>query len=339
MLRLIAMRAFEAGLLILATQARADPVEDFYRGKTIDMYVGSSAGAGYDAYARLVARFLSTYIPGHPVIVARNMPGAEGRAAAAYLYNVAPKDGLALLAFNRSAAVGEVLGTKLNYRIADFNWIGTPSGENSTMVTWHTTGVKSIADAKNKEVTIGAAGDGAGFVNPAILNKYFGTRFKVVRGYPGGNEINLAMERDEVGGRGSNSWGSWKTGRSNWLAQHKINVILQVGLLKEPDLPDAPLLLDLAQNPEQQRLFRVYSALVAGLGHPFLTAPNVPQERVAALRAAFDAMMKDAAFVREAERAHLELANPLSGTALQDVVADISSVPDSLRAQLKELQE
>jgi tripartite-type tricarboxylate transporter receptor subunit TctC len=313
--------------------AHADPIEDFYRGKTIRMYINSTPGAGYDIYARLVARHMGNHIPGKPTVVPQNMPGAGGRAAAAYIYNIAAKDGLSLAALNRSVALTQAMGDPSQmFDTARFNWIGSPEFDNSTLATWHTSGVKTIEEAKIKEVTIGTTGDGNSSIYPRAMNSVLGTKFKIIRGYPGGNEVNLAMESGEVGGRGDNAWGSWKSARPEWLSERKINILVQIGLQKVHDLPDVPLLLDLATNPDDHALLKLLSAPPA-LGHPIVTSPDVPTERVAALRAAFDAAIKDPALRDEAARIKRDIS-PVSGAELAKIVADILATPKPIRDRL-----
>jgi tripartite-type tricarboxylate transporter receptor subunit TctC len=321
------------GLACGSQPVGAETVADFYRGKTIKLYISSTPGAGYDIYARLLARFMGEHIPGRPAILPQNMPGAEGRIAAAYIYNVAARDGLSLAALNRSVALAQAMGTvKLKFDSARFNWIGNPASDNSTLATWHTTGVQTIEDAKRREITIGATGDGNSYIYPKVLNAVVGTKFKIIRGYPGGNEVNLAMENGEVGGRGDNAWGSWKSARPTWLAEHKINILVQIGLHRAPDLPDVPLLIELARNPDDLALFKFLSE-PAALGHPVVTSPGVPVERVKALRDGFDATIVDPAFLAEAKRQKREI-NPLPGAEEERIVNDILATPASVRERL-----
>ena len=313
--------------------AHADAIEDFYRGKTIRMYINSTPGAGYDVYARLVGRHMGNHIPGKPTIVAQNMPGAGGRAAAGYIYNIAAKDGLSLAALNRSVALAQAMEDPgIMFDNAKLNWIGSPEFDNSTLATWHTSGVRTIEEAKVKEITVGTTGDGNSSIYPRAMNLVLGTKFKIIRGYPGGNEVNLAMESGEVGGRGDNVWGSWKSARPEWLSERKINILVQIGLKKVPDLPDVPLLLDLATNPDDHALLELLSAPPA-LGHPIVISPDVPAERVAALRAAFDAAMNDPALRDEAARIKRDI-NPVSGVELAKIVGDILATPKRVRDRL-----
>ena len=306
----------------------------FYQGKTISLVVGYSAGGGYDTYARLVARFLGENVAGKPIIVPRNMPGASSRVAIAYAYNVAARDGLTLCTGDQSLALAQAMGEPLNFDMSKFLYIGNPSSENNTTVTWHASGIKSIADAMTQEVTMGATGGSPSSQYPRIMNAVLGTKFKIILGYPGGNEINLAMERGEVAGRGSNNWASWKSTRADWLATKKINILVQVGLKKAHDLQDVPLLMDLARNEEDRILLKLLST-PATIGRPVFTTPETPAERVSALRSGFDAMLKDPHFLTEASRLNLEI-DPVSGAELQEIVTDILKTPKAVSKRLAE---
>src|SRR5919112_3560695 len=295
------------GLLLaigLCTSVRADAVEDFYRGKTITLLIGYTPGGTYDAYGRLVARFMGEHIPGKPAIVPRNMPGAASRVAAAHLYNVGPRDGTMLATADQSLALAQAMGEKLQFDVTKFTWIGNPAAGNNTTVTWHTSGVKTIEDAKAREITMGATGGSTSSQYPRAMNSVLGTKFRIITGYPGGNDINLAMERGEVAGRGSDSWASWKGTRPEWLREGKINILVQIGLTKAPDLQNVPLLMDLAGNPEDRAVLRLLSAPSA-IGRPIFTTPGVPEDRIKALRAAFEATIKDPAFIEEAKKAQM----------------------------------
>jgi tripartite-type tricarboxylate transporter receptor subunit TctC len=318
--------------------AGAQSVEEFYRGKKIDLIIGYSSGGTYDLYARLVARYLGSYLPGNPTIVPRNMPGAASRTAAAFVYNIAPKDGTVLATADQSLAVAQAMGDKrMNFDTTKFIYIGNPNTENNTTVTWHTSGVKTIEDAKRKEITIGATGSGTSVHYPKVMNALLGTKFKVIVGYPGGNDINLAMERGEVDGRGSNSWMSWKATRPDWLSQKRINILVQIGLNKAPDLADVPLLTDLAANEQDRAVLRLLSASAA-VGRPIFTTPDVPADRVKALRDAFSRMVKDPAFIEQAKKEHFEI-DPVSGEDLQKIIADIVNTPQPVAERLQKIIE
>ncbi len=312
----------------VATPASAQTVESFYRGKTISFLIGYSAGGGYDTYARHVARHIGKHIPGNPTVVPRNMPGGGGRVAANYMYNVAAKDGTFLATADQSMPLQQAMGDKsVNFDNTKFNWVGNPNASNNVTAVWHTSGVTTFDQAKQKELVIGATGNNTSAQYPLVMNAVLGTKFKVITGYPGGNDINLAMERGEVAGRGSNNWVSWKATRPQWLADKKIHILVQIGLKKEEDLPNVPLLSDLGASEEDRLVLRMLSAPVA-IGRPVFTTPGVPEDRVKALRAAFDKTMQDPEFRAEAKKIDLDI-NPVSGEELQKVVAEIVNAPKS----------
>ncbi|HWG07253.1 MAG TPA: hypothetical protein VG271_19795 [Beijerinckiaceae bacterium] len=308
-------------------------VANFYKGKTINLYIGFTPGGGYDAYARLVARFMTKYIPGNPAIQPEQMTGGGSRVATNYVYNVAPKDGTALATADQSLALQQAVGDPtVLFDANKLAWIGNPDSDNNTVVTWYTSGIKTIDDAKKKEVPIGATGFNTSSQYVQALNTIAGTKFKIILGYPGGNDINLAMEKGEVAGRGSNSWASWKATRPDWVRDHKMNVLVQIGLSKAADLPDVPLLMDVATDPTDKAALKVLSAPPT-IGRPIFTSPGVPPERVAALRSAFDSVMKDPDFLAEAQKEQLDI-NPVSGSDLQQIVADIVSTPKATADRL-----
>jgi tripartite-type tricarboxylate transporter receptor subunit TctC len=321
------------------TAARSQQsVEDFYRGKKIDLIIGYSSGGTYDLYARLVARHLGQHIPGKPLIVPRNMPGAGSRAAATSIGTVVPRDGTVLATADQLLALQQAAGDKrVNFDTTKFIYIGNPNAENNTTATWHASGIKSIEDAKRREVTMGATGGSTSSQYPKAMNALLGTRFKIIIGYPGGNDINLAMERGEVEGRGSNSWASWKATRPQWLAENKLNILVQIGLRKAPDLPNVPLLMELAANEPDRTLLRQLSAPTL-IGRPIFTTPEVPPERVAALRKAFDAMLRDPEFIAHAKKENFDL-DSVPGEALQKLVSEIVAMPRQQAERLKKIIE
>jgi tripartite-type tricarboxylate transporter receptor subunit TctC len=311
-------------------------IEDFYRGKQLEMVIGYSPGGTYDLYARLVARFLGNYLPGRPTIVPRNMPGAGSRAAAKWVAGVGPKDGTVLATADQSLSVEQAMGDKqLDLDTTKLIYIGNPNADNNTTATWYTSGVKTIEDAKGKQVIMGATGGSTSSQYPKAMNALIGTKFKIVIGYPGGNDINLAMEKGEVDGRGSNAWGAWKATRPDWLRDKKINILVQIGLTKAPDLPDVPLLMDLATNDQDRAIFKLLSAS-STIGRPVFTSPGVPAERVKALRDAFDAMIKDPVFLAEAAKEHFDI-NPIAGEEMQKIVAEIVATPRPIADRLLQI--
>ena len=314
-------------------------VEDFYKGKNVDLLIGYSPGGGYDLFARLVGRHLGNHIPGKPNIIPRNMPGAGSRTAVAWISNVAPKDGTVLATADQSLSVAQAMGDKaltgMKIDTSKLIYIGNPSADNNTTSMWHTSKVKTIEDAMKHEAPMGATGGSTSSQYPRAMNALLGTKFKIILGYPGGNDINLAMERGEVEGRGSNAWASWKSTRMDWITDKKVNIIVQIGLKKEPDLPDVPLLVDLAKNEDDKAVLRLLSAPTT-IGRPIFTSPGVPEERVKALRAAFDATMKDPEFLADAQKSGFDI-NPVSGEELQKIVADIVATPKPIADRLQSI--
>ena len=243
--------------------------------KTLRIIVGTSPGGGYEAYARLVARHLPDHLAGRPTAIVTNMPGASGITTANYLYTVAPKDGSVIATFNRSIPFNQALGQPgIRFSTEAFSWIGSLSQTAEVFAVWHTAGIATIEDAKKREILIGAQSSvGTNSVYPLLLNAALGTRFKVVTGYAGGLEVDHAMEVGEVQGRGANPWTSWKLDHADWIRDHKIVPLVQIGLKKETELPDVPLLTELAQNEAQHALFTFVSApqairAVPSPGHP-----------------------------------------------------------------------
>jgi tripartite-type tricarboxylate transporter receptor subunit TctC len=318
-----------AGITLLAGHACSAVADDVYNGKTINVYIGSAPGAGYDVYSRLVVRHIGKYIPGQPRLIPHNMPGASSRTAAAYLYNVASKDGLSLGVINQELPLAETLGEKLLFETAKFAWIGSPDTNVRVVVTWHSTGVKSIEEAKKKEVTMGASGPIEASGYPEMMNTLLGTKFRSIRGYTGGAAINLAMEKGEVDGRGDNAWSSWKGDHPDWVQDRKINVLVQVGLAKAPDLPDVPLLMDLANNPEEREALKLIST-PGSMGHPLIAPPGVSADKIQILRRAFNATMTDPAFLDDAKRQRRPI-DPVRGEELQKIAQELLSAPQSIK--------
>jgi tripartite-type tricarboxylate transporter receptor subunit TctC len=319
------------------TTARADSIEDFYRGKSLSMLIGVAAGGEYDLHARLIARFIGKYIAGNPNVVPQNMTGAGGIKMANYLYEVAPRDGSVLgMLLNTAPAMQAVGGQGVQYDANGFGWIGSICPTVETMTVWKTSGVKTFADAQKIEVTAGATGRGAiTYSFPMMMNTLLNTKFKIVPGYPGGNDINLAMERNEVGAR-NNTWSSWKVTKPEWLKNKDITILVQAGP-RAKDLPDVPSVEDLARSDDDRRIIEL---VVSGtrLGRPVATTPQVPAERLTALRKAFDATMKDAEFIKQAELINIDV-DPVSGETIQSVVARVLSTPQELKDRAKPLVE
>jgi tripartite-type tricarboxylate transporter receptor subunit TctC len=314
--------------------ARADTVADFYKGKTITIIIGTSPGNDYDFRGRLLARYLGQHIPGHPSVIPENMPGAGGIQAANYMATIAPRDGtyLHMIMSNMMSAQAMQAGP-IHFDTRQFSFIGNTSSAPNVMVTWHTTNVKSIDDAKKRTVLMGAPTGTAGVLYAKLLNALIGTRFKIISGYPGGNEVNLAMERGEIDGRASNSWASWKANQPGWLASKKINILMQVGLKRATDLPNTPLMLELAKSDDDRKVMEFLSADTA-IARSLVATPGTPPERVAALRRAFDAVMNDPHFVADAETAKMDIS-PVSGVEAQKIADSIVDTPRNVVERAK----
>jgi tripartite-type tricarboxylate transporter receptor subunit TctC len=326
-----------AALLFACGTAGAQTPAEFYKGKTVELYIGYSAGGGYDIYARTLARFLGKHIPGNPSVVPKNMTGAGSLLLTNWLYNVAPKDGTAIGAIGRGTGFDPILGnTKAQFDGPKFNWLGSANNEVSVCVAWHTTGVVKFEDLLTKELVVGGTGAAADTDQfPRITNGVLGTKFKIVTGYPGGNEVGLAMERGEVQGRCGWSWSSVRATNFNWYKEKKINVLMQLALEKHPDLPDVPLVVDLAKTDDQRKVLELIFARQV-MGRPFLAPPGVPQDRVEALRKAFMDTLRDKEFLEVAEKAKLEI-NPVSGAEIQKLVTKLYATPKELTKMAADL--
>ena len=322
-------------LLAAASPCLADPVEDFYRGRTVKFIVGSNTGGGYDTYSRLLAAYIGKPIPGNPTVVVENMPGASGTKSANYIAEVAPKDGSVIGMFNQSMPQRQMFEPDLiKIDLSKFSWIGAMNASTNVFIVWHTSGIRTVEDAKKKQVVMGALSTvGGNSVYPLLLNYFFGTKFKVVLGYAGGNTIQLAMERGEVDGRGAVVWSGLKAGWPHWIKEKKINVLMQVGLEKEPDLPDVPLFTDLARNEEEKAIFRFISS-DAAMGFPVTAPPGIPADRLAALRKAFMDAMKDPELLKVVEERKLEI-QPSSGEEVQRVVQEMTSTPKEIIVKIQ----
>ncbi|HSR70810.1 MAG TPA: tripartite tricarboxylate transporter substrate-binding protein [Kiloniellales bacterium] len=316
--------AAAAALTVLPISAgQAQSVADFYKGKTIELLIGYSPGGGYDTYARTIARHMSKHIPGNPTIVPKNQPGAGSLKLTNFLFNVAPKDGTTFGTIGRGIPMEPLLGGEgTQFDAKEFNWIGSANDEVSICVAWHTTGIEKFEDLYEKELVVGGTGSGADTDTfPLLIKNVLGAKIKLISGYPGGSDILLAMERGEVGGRCGWSWSSVKSRRMDWIREGKVNILLQMSLAKHPDIPEVPLVMDLAETREQKQIFRLMFARQR-MGRPYVAPPGVPEERVAALRKAFMDTMKDPEFLAEAKKAKLEIT-PVSGEEIQTLINEL----------------
>ena len=322
--------AAAVGGLLISSPGHAQSVEDFYRGKTINLVIGYSVGGGYDLYGRLVSRHISKHIPGRPAIVPQNMTGAGSLRAAQYIYSVAPKDGTVFGTFGRTIATTPLLtpasapfdGTK-------FTWLGSVSNEVSSCVTWHTSPVKTWSDILKTEVAFGGEGPGADPDVYALLYKnVFGARIKLVTGYHGTNDTTLAMERGEVDGLCGLSWSTLKARHLDWMKEKKINIIIQAALRKQPELTNVPLASELTQDREKQQILKLFLASQE-TARPFAAPPDLPADRKVALIAAFDATMKDPEFLAEAAKLNMDV-NPLNAKGVDDILAELYATPKAV---------
>jgi tripartite-type tricarboxylate transporter receptor subunit TctC len=309
-------------------------VEEFYRGKTINMIIGYPTAGANDSYARTLARHIGKYIPGQPRVIARNMPGSGSLIAANHVFNIAPKDGTVLSLLAATIPLEEALGASgVKFRSAEFNWIGRMSSSINVTIMKATSPVKSIKDAFTTEAILAATGRSATpSVYPSVLNNVVGTRFKIVMGYEGSIACMLAMERGEADGH-STSWDGVKSAHSDWLRDKKVNVIVQYGLKRHPELPDVPTSVELGRTAEETQVLRVI-ANATEVGKMVLTTPGVPPERVAALRRAFDATIKDPDYIAEMNQQKLEIT-PLSGEEMQKLVEEVGSVSPAIIERVK----
>ena len=327
---LAALAIFCAGAAVPASAAQS--VADFYRGKVVSLYIGYSVGAGYDAHGRLVARHLGKYIPGRPTVIPVNMEGAGSLKLTNWLYNVPPKDGTVIGIIARGAPFEPLLGVAPSSARFDgrkFTWIGSTTDEVSVCVAWERAGIDRFDQLYRKQLIVGASG-GDPEIYPRVLNAVLGTKFRVVNGYPGGAEIDFAMERGEVDGRCGWSWNSIVSSNKSWLDEGKIKILVQLSLRQDPELTarGVPWIMDLAKTDEQRQLFRLFF-LRGSVGRPFLGPPGIPADRATALRKAFMDAMKDPQLLAEAKRGRLEIT-PLSGEEAQELIEDVYNTPRPL---------
>lgn len=321
--------AVAAALLVgaVAAPGGAAGVEDFYKGKNISLIIGYSVGGGYDLYGRLLARHMGKYIPGRPTIVPQNFTGAGSLRAASFLYSAAAKDGTVFGTFGRTIATTPLLTPAgAQFDATKFTWLGSITNEVSMCVTWHISPVKVWEDALQKPITLGGEGTGADPDVYALLYKnVFGARWKLVTGYPGTNDTMLAMERGEVDGLCGLSWSTLISRHKQWYDEKKVNIIIQAGLKKQPELKDVPLALDLARDGEQTQILKLFM-IGQEMARPFAAPPDIPADRKAALAGAFFQTMKDPDFLAEAGKLSMEV-NPLNSKGMEQLIAELYATP------------
>lgn len=323
----------------LSGTARAQSVEEFYRGKTITLIVGSDVGGGYDLAARVLAHHYGKHIPGNPSIVVQNKPGASSILAANYVYEIAPRDGTVIGGVQRPIPFQTVFGdTGVRFDPRKMQWLGSPTYELGVVVAWHTAPQKTAQDLFTMDMVVGGTGPAT---DPELiahaLNTLIGTRFKTVSGYRGQAQVVLAMQRGEVQGSANWSWSEIEAGHPDWLRDHTVRILMQLGLRKgtSPYLKDVPLVMEFARTDEQRKVLSIIMGMKA-LGRPYFVAPGVPADRTQTLRTAFMETMKDPEFRAEAERT-IGPVDPLSGEEVQKAVAEVYESPPDVIAKAREV--
>jgi tripartite-type tricarboxylate transporter receptor subunit TctC len=320
---------------MLPTASFAD--DNFYQGKTVSIVVGYGIGGGYDNAARLIGRHLGRHIPGNPNVIVQNMEGAGSLRAANHVYSAAPQDGTVIAAVNQSLPIFDLVGVKgVRFETSKLNWLGSLQASNSVLVTWKASGVASLADAMQREVPLGGSGETSDSnVHAVAINKLAGTRFKVINGYKGARDIHIAIERGEVAGRAGITWSSIVAYDKPWIADGKINVLVQLGDKPDPDLPKVPMLQNVVTSDEDRQIVNVLTLPVV-LGFSHWAGPGVPKDRLAILRAAYDATMNDPKFIEEAAKASI-LLSPKTAAEVETLIRAATSTPRPVLAKVGEL--
>ena len=312
------------------TLAQDEAVTAFYGGKTITILVGSDSGGGYDLNARLLARHMGKYIPGHPQLIVQNRPGASSLAAANYVYEIAPRDGTYIAAVQRPVPFQPLFGLPgLRLNLSKIQWLGSTTKEPGVFVAWHTAPQQSLDDLRRDGMIVGGNGPSTDTeLFARTLNNIAGTKLKIVSGYPGQSQIILAMERGEVQGVANWSWSDIETKHKDWIQDQKVRFLLQLGLAKNPAIPGVPFILDLAHNEDERVILRLLMNMKE-LGRPYFVAPGVPPERIRALRSAFNGTMEDREF-REEAASTVGQIDPVSGEQMQAILEAVYALPSRL---------
>jgi tripartite-type tricarboxylate transporter receptor subunit TctC len=320
--------------------ASADPIADFYKGKTVRVVIGYGEGGGYDLYGRLAAQHLGRHIPGGPTVIAQNMPGAGSKIAARHIYAAAPKDGTYIGIVSQAIANDALIegAVTKDFDVTKFAWLGRITSNVDLGVTLHSSSVKSFDDARAREVVIGGLAAGTNSVMvPRLLNAVAGTKFKIIQGYKGSAEVTLAAERGEVDAIAAIGLPGIKSTRPDWLGDKRMNVLYQVALKRHPELPNAPALGELGGTPDGNRVLR-FIASSSDVGRSLFVAPDVPPERLAALRKAFAAMLADPEFKADTDRRRIEV-DPLPPDKLADIILETMATPKTIVDQVKQAME
>ena len=333
--RLMTRLLFSLAAMTLSVAAQAQGVADFFRGKSIALIIPNAPGGSFDLYGRLVARHLGKHIPGQPTLVPQNMPGASGMIAGNWLFGVAPQDGTAMGILIPNIAIAQVIGMpEIKYDVRKYNWIGRIVAPTATLFTWHTSATKTVADLRNRETVIASTGPlSQAEITSQMMNGLAGTKFKIIQGYKGTTDAILAMERGEVEA-GIFPWTFMKLSHPDWLAQGKVNVVAPYTRSPIADLPNVPTIFELAQTEDLRGVFNLFFG-PDEIGQPLALPPNVPAERVEAIRRAFDVMIKDPDYLADAEKQQLALT-PVTWQELEKSVADaFKATPDQIAVAKK----
>jgi len=337
--RLSAMRLVLIAVLLPAASASAQTPEGFFKGRQVTFLIGAGTGGGYDAYFRTFARYVVHHIPGAPTIVPKNMPAASGLAAANTLYTSADKDGATIGAFPNNIPMDTLFGNPgARYDAQKLNWLGSIGKLENVCATWFTSPIKTIAQARAREVIVAAAAATSNSaIMPKVLNALLGTKFKIVSGYDPGSGMTLALESGETEGVCGLSWSTMKAARPHWIKDNKLNVIVQMGLAKLPELPGVPSALDLVSDPVKKQVLELI-LIRQEIGRPLAAPPGVPADRLEVLRRAFDDTMKDPEFLAEAEKLQLEI-EPLHAHEIDTLLGNAFATPKAIVQQAAELIE
>lgn len=327
-------------LVLTSAASAAETVEQFYKGKQINIYIGTGENGGaVVGYPRAMAEVMGNYIPGNPTFIIRFMPGAGGIKASNFIYGIAPKDGTVYGFITRGFMLAPILSNQAQFDPTKFNWIGSPSREPSVGAVWNaSTKVRTIQDAMKIETIMGATSMGQDTgAFPTMLNRYAGTKFKIVPGYKSSPDIELAMERGEVTGKVGWTWGALNAGNTaNWLKEGKITLLVQLGIAKYNKIPaDVPLAMDLAKTEDGRKVIELMCSPSA-TGYPSFMGPGVPHDRIAALRAAYVKTMSDPKFIEAVKKQKLSL-DPITGEEIEKIVKNIYAMPASAKQHAKEL--
>jgi tripartite-type tricarboxylate transporter receptor subunit TctC len=327
-----------AAMLFAATPSNADPIEDFYRGKSLRMLIGYGPGGGYDLYGRLVSEFLPRHIPGNPVIVPQNMPGGGSFVAAKFMSEAAPKDGTVFGSLAQTLALDSMTNTTIKLDITKFSYLGRVVSNIDTGVTLPKSGIKSFEDARTKQYIVGTSGGGSTTVLfPSALNAYGGAKFKLVKGYTGTTDIILAMERGEVDIVGAYGLPGILVSQPGWVHRGEATFLYQAALKRHRLLPNVPALPELATSDEGRVVLQA-AASTGEFGRSILTTPGVPPERLAALRAAFAAMLKDPDFLAAAEKRNM-MIDPGAGEEMDAIVRETLRLPQAVAEQIGQMMQ